>query len=330
MESNDIFLATTASSLSNGKVKLLLPGETASSGKYYKVLNTSGISNGTRVACVKMSGTYVVLGAFGASGGGGGGSGTVTSVGITNGGGLSVSGSPVTSSGNITVGHSNSVTAKSTQAVYPIKFDSYGHITGSGSAVTIPTKVSDLTNDSGFVNAAGAASAAPVQSVNGQTGAVTVDELPSVTSADNGKVLTVSSGAWSAETPSGGGAVSSVNGQTGAVFLSGYHEVNPGDLTWNYDPTYNLWIAYETTYDLNLIGSSAFRLIPFVSLPEGAYHDIVDAYPDSTGMATEVSSFDASTGEIYLAHAIWTANYSTNPASVLDAGSRWFLVYYVV
>lgn len=38
----------------------------------------------------------------------------------------------------------------------------------------IPTKVSDLTNDSGFVSAAGAAAAAPVQSVNGQTGAVTV------------------------------------------------------------------------------------------------------------------------------------------------------------
>ena len=71
--------------------------------------------------------------------GGGGGSGTVTSVGITNGGGLSVSGSPVTSSGNITVGHSNSVTAQSTQAVYPIKIDAQGHISGYGSTVSIPT-----------------------------------------------------------------------------------------------------------------------------------------------------------------------------------------------
>jgi len=42
---------------------------------------------------------------------------------------------------------------------------------------TIPTKTSDLTNDSGFVNASGAASAAPVQSVNGQTGAVTVNDV---------------------------------------------------------------------------------------------------------------------------------------------------------
>jgi len=42
------------------------------------------------------------------------------------------------------------------------------------SSTAIPGKTSDLTNDSGFVNAAGAAAAAPVQSVNGSTGAVTV------------------------------------------------------------------------------------------------------------------------------------------------------------
>lgn len=39
---------------------------------------------------------------------------------------------------------------------------------------TIPAKTSDLTNDSGYVNAAQAASAAPVQSVNGMTGEVVI------------------------------------------------------------------------------------------------------------------------------------------------------------
>ena len=34
--------------------------------------------------------------------------------------------------------HSNSVTAKTTQALYPITFDTQGHITGAGSAQTIP------------------------------------------------------------------------------------------------------------------------------------------------------------------------------------------------
>ena len=51
---------------------------------------------------------------------------------------------------------------------------------------TIPTKTSELTNDSGYVDATGAANAAPVQSVNGQTGAVSlgasdVGALPNTT-----------------------------------------------------------------------------------------------------------------------------------------------------
>ena len=66
------------------------------------------------------------------------------------------------SSGTITISHANSaITAQSTQAVYPIAIDAYGHITGYGSAVTIP-------------------------------------EIPSVTASDNGKILTVVNGAWAA------------------------------------------------------------------------------------------------------------------------------------
>ena len=38
-----------------------------------------------------------------------------------------------------TLNHSNSVTAQSTQAVYPIKIDAQGHISAYGSAVTIPS-----------------------------------------------------------------------------------------------------------------------------------------------------------------------------------------------
>lgn len=60
--------------------------------------------------------------------------------GITAGTGLSGGGS----SGSITLNHSNSVTAKTTQAVYPITFDAQGHITGAGNAVTIPD-ASDVT-----------------------------------------------------------------------------------------------------------------------------------------------------------------------------------------
>lgn len=70
---------------------------------------------------------------------GGGGEGSVTSVGVSNAtnGGLSVSGSPITTSGTITVGHSNVLSsAQTTQAVYPIKIDKNGHISAYGTAVT--------------------------------------------------------------------------------------------------------------------------------------------------------------------------------------------------
>ena len=55
----------------------------------------------------------------------------------------------------------------------------------------------------GIVEAAGGipdyvANNAPVVSVNGKTGVVTVHEVPTVTASDNGKFLRVVSGAWAA------------------------------------------------------------------------------------------------------------------------------------
>ena len=67
-------------------------------------------------------------------------SGTVTSVGISNAtnGGLSISNSPITSSGTISIGHSNVLaSAQTTLGVYPIKIDKNGHISEYGSAVII-------------------------------------------------------------------------------------------------------------------------------------------------------------------------------------------------
>ena len=75
------------------------------------------------------------------------GGGTVTSVGVSNdtNGGLTVSGSPITSSGTITVGHTNVLdSAQTTQAVYPIKIDKNGHISAYGSAVTIPEAAAQI------------------------------------------------------------------------------------------------------------------------------------------------------------------------------------------
>lgn len=72
--------------------------------------------------------------------------GTVTSVAISNdiNGGLTVSGSPITSSGTVKLKHTNQVTAQNTQAIYPIKIDVNGHISAYGSAVTPLTASSTL------------------------------------------------------------------------------------------------------------------------------------------------------------------------------------------
>lgn len=45
-----------------------------------------------------------------------------------------------------TFNHSNSVTAQTTQAVYPIKIDAQGHISAYGSAVTIPSVTTSTTD----------------------------------------------------------------------------------------------------------------------------------------------------------------------------------------
>jgi len=79
----------------------------------------------------------------------------------------------------------------------------------SGVIPTVPTKVSDLTNDSGFVNASGAAAAAPVQSVNGQTGAVSlmipssasdVGAIAAPSSPTVGDFLVYTANGWAAQT----------------------------------------------------------------------------------------------------------------------------------
>lgn len=99
-----------------------------------KVVQT--LTSGTEIGSVGGTKLYAPQG--------GGGGGTVTSVGVSNAtnGGLSISGSPVTSSGDISIGHSNVVTAGtigsssasqgSTIAIPYATYDSNGHITSKG------------------------------------------------------------------------------------------------------------------------------------------------------------------------------------------------------
>lgn len=88
----------------------------------------------------------------------GAGAGTVTSVGVSNAtnGGLSVSGGPITTSGSITIGHSNVLSdAYTTEAILPIAIDKNGHISSYGTAITPMTSLgigADVKSGTSTVN----------------------------------------------------------------------------------------------------------------------------------------------------------------------------------
>ena len=66
------------------------------------------------------------------------GGGTVTSVAVANAtnGGMTISGSPITTNGTINIGHSNVLSsAQTTSGIYPIKIDKNGHISEYGTAL---------------------------------------------------------------------------------------------------------------------------------------------------------------------------------------------------
>lgn len=187
-------------------------------------------------------------------------SGTVTSVGLTNAtnGGLTISSSPITSSGTISVGHSNVLTsAQTTQAVYPIKIDKNGHISDYGNAITIPivnnatltiqkngttvntftanassdvtanitvpTKVSELTNDSGYITNAGVTSittsAGAHSTKSSATGAVSFNVPTKTSHLTNDSGFITSSSLPSNYTPTSG----STPGTNGLVPAPGAH-----------------------------------------------------------------------------------------------------------
>lgn len=69
---------------------------------------------------------------------------------------LTITGSPLTKSGTISIRHTNAITAQTTRAVYPITIDRSGHISGYGSAVSIGDMFKSTydTNNNGIVDKA--------------------------------------------------------------------------------------------------------------------------------------------------------------------------------
>jgi len=126
--------------------------------------------------------------------------GTVTSVGVSVPTGLQVSGSPITTSGTAAItyqtGYQGYTTAEASKLSgiadgAEVNVRSDWNAAGGDAEIlnkpTIPTKTSDLTNDSSFITSAGA----PVQSVNSQTGVVVldIDDVAPSQSGNSGKVL---------------------------------------------------------------------------------------------------------------------------------------------
>lgn len=108
------------------------------------------------------------------------------------------------------------IPSKVSQLENDSKYITNAALTGYAKTDAIPTKVSELTNDSKFI----AASGAPVQSVNTKTGAVTltaadVGALPSTT-----KIPTKTSDLTNDSGYITSSAVTSVNTKTGAVVLA--------------------------------------------------------------------------------------------------------------
>ena len=172
------------------------------------------------------------------------------------------------SSGTVSIGHANSVTAQTTQAIYPIKIDAQGHISEYGSAITIPTV--DQTYDSTSANAqSGVAVASAIASLpepmlfKGSLGTGgTITSLPSAAASNEGfvyKVITagtyasqaakvgdtfISDGSNWVLIPSGdepSGTVTSVgvaNATNGGLSVSGSPVTSSGVITIGLDTAY--------------------------------------------------------------------------------------------
>lgn len=151
-----------------------------------------------------------------------------------------ISTAPVTSvngqTGDVVIATADAYTKSETDALLAVKADSadlasvatsgsYNDLSNKPTIPTVPTNVSAFTNDAGYltqhqslagyateawVGQQGYLTSAPVSSVNGQTGAVTISVPTKVSELSNDSNFITAAGA----------PVQSVNGQTGTVTLT--------------------------------------------------------------------------------------------------------------
>ena len=152
--------------------------------------------------------------------------GSVTSVGLENdtNGGLTVTGSPITSSGTLKIKHTNVLSsAQATQALYPIKIDKNGHISAYGTAVT-SLPASDVYDWAKAANKPSYTYSEVGAAASGHTHDLSIASSSGTSALDmaaNTKyVLTAGGKTFIFKTPADSAPVSSVNSKTGAVTLT--------------------------------------------------------------------------------------------------------------
>ena len=106
-------------------------------------------------------------------------------------------------SGDMPEGYVLQIDPEGTADTIPTKTSQLENDSGFITAIDLPTKTSQLENDSGFTTASDLPT--KTSQLENDSGFITVGdlpnpELPSVTEADNGKVLRVVNGAWAADT----------------------------------------------------------------------------------------------------------------------------------
>ena len=224
-------------------------------------IRNSGVSNiiaGTNITVSPKDANGNVT--ISSTGGGGGGGGTVTSVGVipASNGRLTVTGSPVTSSGNMIIDLATSGVSQGSYSNPVLSVDTYGRITNiaNGSAQGTVTSVG-LTPGSGIQITGGPVTTAGTITVT-NTGVTRI-------SAGSGILVSGSNGDVTISTPTSGGTVTSIGIISSSLTVSGSPVSTSGSISVNLPATFagTLTTAAQpnitsvgTLTDLNVSGNA--------------------------------------------------------------------------
>lgn len=167
-----------------------------------------------------VTGIYTLV----APGGSGSGSGTVTSVGVLGGTGLTVTGSPIISSGNIAIGLSSTGVVAGSYIAPTLTLDQYGRVTAAASSTSVGTVTSiEFTPGAGIqVTGSPVTTSGTVNIIN--TGVTRL-------TAGSGVILSGSTGEITVSTLSTGGTVTSVGVTSNALVVTGSAITSTGTIT---------------------------------------------------------------------------------------------------